>query len=100
MIEQKVGVEGTPTAKALEYVALAQAEIERPGTNRQRRADLQDDLRKLEQAHFAVLNGINQYYLDEGPRNSEVVIFVHGWDCSSFWWHSTVRALNAAGYRT
>ncbi len=100
MIKQKVGYAGTPTAKALEYAALAQAEIERPNTNSQRRADLQDDLSKLEQAHFAVVNGLNHYYLDEGPRDGEVVILVHGWDCSSFWWHSTVRALNAAGYRT
>lgn len=97
---QQVGCEGTPTAKALEYARLAQAEIEQPGTNRQRRADLQDDLSKLAQAHFVIANGVNHYFLDEGPRDGEVVIFVHGWDCSSFWWHSTVRALNAAGYRT
>jgi pimeloyl-ACP methyl ester carboxylesterase len=100
MAKQKVGCEGTPTAKALEYAALAQAEIERPGTNRQRQADLQEDLSKLAQAHFVVLNGVNHYYLDEGPRDGETVVLVHGWDCSSFWWHSTTRALNAAGYRT
>jgi len=100
IMEQKIGSEGTPTSKALEYAQVAQAEIARPGTNRQRRADLQDDLRQLERAHFVVVNGLNHYYQDEGPRDGETIIFVHGWDCSSFWWHSTVRALNAAGYRT
>ncbi len=100
MTQVKVGCEGTPTAKALEYAELAQAEIEQAGTNRQRRADLTQDLAKLEQAHFVVLNGVNHYFMDEGPRHGEVIVFVHGWDCSSYWWHSTVQALTEAGYRT
>ncbi|MEI6044867.1 MAG: alpha/beta hydrolase [Chloroflexota bacterium] len=100
MMKQKVGCEGVPTAKALEYATLAQAEIALPHTNTQRRANLQEDLSKLEQAHFVKINGVNHFYLDEGPPKGESVILLHGWDCSSFWWHSIVDILNIAGFRT
>jgi pimeloyl-ACP methyl ester carboxylesterase len=96
----KVGAEGRPTVKALEYATACQDELAKSKTSAVRRAELKEDLGKLERAHFVVLNQVNHYYLDEGPVTGIPVILIHGWDCSSFWWHSTTRALNAAGYRT
>ncbi len=96
----KVGSEGRPTIKALEYAAACQTELANRKTSAVRRAELQEDLGKLEKAHFVVLNQVNHYYLDEGPADGPVVVLIHGWDCSSFWWHSATRTLNAAGYRT
>ncbi len=93
-----VGQEGRPTVKAVEYAALCQAELKQ--AKGPRRAELIEDLTKLSQAHFVVLNQINHYYMDEGPVDGEPVILVHGWDCSSYWWHSATEALNKAGYRT
>ncbi|HEX2916631.1 MAG TPA: alpha/beta hydrolase [Chloroflexia bacterium] len=97
-VEQKPG--GTPTAKALDYEAACRAELALPSTGKQRRSELEEDLGKLKQARFIVLNGVNHFVLDEGPQDGPPVVLVHGWDCSSFWWHSVTRALNAAGYRT
>ncbi len=96
----QVGIEGRPTVKALEYAASCQAELANSRLNPTRRAELEEDYRKLQQAHFLVLNEVNHYFLDEGPKDGVPIVFIHGWDCSSFWWHSTTRSLNAAGYRT
>lgn len=96
----KVGIEGRPTVKAVEYAAACQAELAGPKLSSTRRAELEEDSRKLTQAHFVELNEVTHYYLDEGPADGPAIILIHGWDCSSFWWHSATRALNAAGYRT
>ena len=98
LIGSPVGIEGRPTVKAVEYASLCRAELEKADATR--RAELEEDLNKLAQAHFVVLNEVNHYYLDEGPSDGPVIVLVHGWDCSSFWWHSVTAALNAAGYRT
>ncbi len=96
----KVGAEGRPTVKAVEYAAACQIELAQPRLKPDRRAELEEDLAKLEGAHFVVLNEVNHYYLDEGPPDGVPVVLVHGWDCSSMWWHSATKALNEAGYRT
>ena len=40
------------------------------------------------------LDGLRYHYLDEGPRDGEVLLFVHGNPTWSFYWRHAIRALS------
>lgn len=88
------------TSKALDYRVALEGELAEGKTSLQRRAEIEEDLQRLDRATFVALNGVVHYYSEEGPLTGEPLIFIHGWDCSSLWWHSAVSTLAAKGYRT
>lgn len=88
------------TPKAVEYRQVLEQELARPKIASARRTEIEEDLARLDKAKFVELNGVVHHYVEEGPTNGEPIIFVHGWDCSSLWWHSSTKALAAKGYRT
>ena len=54
--------------------------------------------------HFAEISddeggSLNMHYVDEGPRDGRVVVFVHGNPTWSFMWRHQIAAAVAAGYR-
>lgn len=54
--------------------------------------------------HFAKISDdeggtLNMHYVDEGPRDGRVVVFVHGNPTWSFMWRHQIAAAVAAGYR-
>jgi pimeloyl-ACP methyl ester carboxylesterase len=57
-------------------------------------------LGKIARGQYIKINDVTHFVLDDGPRNGQPVVFVHGWDCSSFWWHNVTDDLNKIGYRT
>ena len=91
---------GQPTIKAQEYVSSLKQELYKPGLKVKRRAEIEEDLAKVAHARFIKIRGVVHYVLDEGPVDGVPVILVHGWDCSSFWWHNVTPILNKMGYRT
>lgn len=50
-------------------------------------------------AKFVKLDGITHHYLEFGEPNAPVVMLLHGWDCSSYWFHRLGPQLARAGYR-
>ncbi len=44
--------------------------------------------------HFDVRPGIRMHYLDEGPRDGEVVVMLHGNPSWSYYWRHLVRGLS------
>lgn len=87
-----------PTTKYTAYVQEVQTSLKGSLRLRERRR-LEQELILLRRARFITLRGITHHYQDEGPRHGHPIILVHGWDCSSFWWHHVVGPLVAAGYR-
>src|SRR3979411_1781353 len=47
---------------------------------------------------FALNDGVNLFYTDEGV-GARVVLFVHGWGCDSHDWSWQIPAFVEAGYR-
>ena len=45
------------------------------------------------ESHLLDLDGVQMHYVDEGPRDGEVVLFAHGNPTWSFLWRHLVRAL-------
>jgi pimeloyl-ACP methyl ester carboxylesterase len=91
---------GEPTEKALDYVASLKQELARHRVKPNRRAEIEDDLAKISGADFVEINGLKHYVSIQGPEDGEPLVLVHGWDCSSFWWHAVLDDLNKAGYCT
>ena len=60
---------------------------------------LKAELHLMDQARFVTINGVVHHYMDYGPRDGVPLVLVHGWDCSSYWWHHIVEPLVAEGYR-
>lgn len=87
-----------PTAKYTVYRAEVETALAGRLSKGERRR-LEAELALLDRARFIDLNGIIHHYQDVGPRDGEPLVLVHGWDCSSFWWHHLVDPLAAAGYR-
>lgn len=87
-----------PTAKYTTYSAEVAAKLAGKLSARERRR-LEHERHLMERAHFITLNGVVHHYIDIGPRNGKPLILVHGWDCSSYWWHHIVDPLAQAGYR-
>lgn len=44
-------------------------------------------------SHFVEHDGVAQHYLDEGPRDGEVLLFLHGNPTWSFYWRRPILAL-------
>lgn len=88
------------TAKAVEYRQSLEQELAQAKVSKLRRIEIDEDLARLDRAKFVELNGVIHHYVEEGPTTGEPIIFVHGWDCSSLWWHSSTKTLAAKGYRT
>lgn len=87
-----------PTAKYLTYRAEVEGKLAGKLSARERRR-LEAELRLMERAHFVTVGGIVHHYYEAGPASGEPLILVHGWDCSSYWWHHIVDPLGQAGYR-
>ncbi len=87
-----------PTEKYTTYSAEVAAKLAGKLSGRERRR-LEHEQHLMGRAKFITLNGIVHHYMDVGPRNGEPLILVHGWDCSSYWWHHIVDPLAQAGYR-
>jgi pimeloyl-ACP methyl ester carboxylesterase len=87
-----------PTAKYTLYRAEVEAALRGKLSKRERKR-LAGELALMQQAQFIKINGITHHYLDIGPRDGEVVMLIHGWDCSAYWWHRILEPLAAAGYR-
>ncbi len=88
------------TTKAQDYRVSLESELATAKVTPSRRAEIQTDLHLLDKAGFVDLNGVTHFYSQAGPAEGEAIIFVHGWDCSSMWWHSATQALAAKGFRT
>lgn len=63
------------------------------------RRRLESEQRLMTRARFIDLNGVVHHYIDAGPVDGEPLVLVHGWDCSSYWWHHIIDPLAAVGYR-
>lgn len=87
-----------PTAKYTRYLKEVQQALAGRLSSGERRR-LEAELRLLNRARFVWLNGVVHHYQDEGPRDGQPLVLVHGWDCSAFWWHHVVDPMVAAGYR-
>ncbi len=90
--------EVAPTEKYTTYLQEVEQALAGKLKKGERRR-LEGEMELLQRARFVELNGIVHHYQDVGPRDGEPLILVHGWDCSSFWWHHAVDPLKEAGYR-
>jgi len=50
--------------------------------------------------HYADIDGYRVHYLDEGPRDGEVILMIHGEPSWSYLYRKMIPVLTAAGYRT
>ncbi len=87
-----------PTAKYTSYKAEVETKLAGKLSARERKR-LEAELRLLERARFVDVRGVVHHYMDVGPADGEPLILVHGWDCSSYWWHHIIDPLAHAGYR-
>lgn len=86
-----------PTAKYRDY--LAEVEGALPEAQGRERRRLEGELALLRRAKFVRLRGVVHHYLEAGPADGPPLVLIHGWDCSSYWWHHVIDPLGAAGYR-
>jgi haloalkane dehalogenase len=49
--------------------------------------------------NYLVWNGLRVHHLDEGPRNGQAILMLHGEPTWSFLYRRMVKTLSAAGYR-
>lgn len=49
--------------------------------------------------HYATVDGLRMHYVDEGPRNGEVVLMLHGQPTWSYLYRKLIAPLAAAGHR-
>ncbi len=87
-----------PTNKYRVYRAEVATKLAGKLSARERRR-LEVEQHLMEQARFVELNGVVHHYIDIGPRDGDPLVLVHGWDCSSYWWHHILEPLAEAGYR-
>ncbi len=87
-----------PTSKYTGYLAEVETGLAGRLSSRERRR-LEYEMGLLRRARFVELNGVIHHYQEVGPVDGEPLILVHGWDCSSFWWHHIVDPLAESGYR-
>jgi pimeloyl-ACP methyl ester carboxylesterase len=87
-----------PTTKYDTYRDEVAAKLAGKLSARERRR-LEAQWRLLERARFVTVNGVVHHYYEAGPADGEPLVLVHGWDCSSYWWHHIVDPLGKAGYR-
>jgi soluble epoxide hydrolase / lipid-phosphate phosphatase len=58
-----------------------------------------DDLRRYARGGSVRTVRHKSFYLEAGPRNGPVIIFVHGWPEISRAWRSQIRAFSSLGFR-
>ena len=81
------------------WVPLAHSEEIRPGVLRTpdaRFVDLED---YPFDAHYMEIDGMRVHYLDEGPRDGEPILLIHGEPTWSYLFRKMIRILVEAGYR-
>ncbi len=91
-------IDAPPTAKYIAYTNEVAARLAGSLSARERRR-LEGERALLARARFIELNGVVHHYQDVGPVDGEPLLLIHGWDCSSFWWHHVIDPLAQAGYR-
>ncbi len=91
-------VDAPPTAKYVAYANEVATRLAGRLSGRERRR-LEGERALLARARFIELNGVVHHYQDVGPSDGQPLVLIHGWDCSSFWWHHVVDPLAQAGYR-
>lgn len=91
-------IDAPPTAKYVAYVNEVATRLAGRLSGRERRR-LEGERALLARARFIELNGVVHHYQDVGPSDGQPLVLIHGWDCSSFWWHHVVDPLAQAGYR-
>ncbi|WP_322494820.1 alpha/beta hydrolase [Chloroflexus sp.] len=91
-------IDAPPTAKYIEYANEVATRLSGKLSARERRR-LEGERALLARARFIELNGVVHHYQDVGPLDGEPLLLIHGWDCSSFWWHHVIDPLAQAGYR-
>lgn len=91
-------VDAPPTAKYVAYANEVATRLAGRLSGRERRR-LEGERALLARARFIELNGVVHHYQDVGPPDGQPLVLIHGWDCSSFWWHHVVDPLAQAGYR-
>jgi len=50
--------------------------------------------------HYAPIDGMRMHYADEGPRDGDIVLLLHGQPTWSYLYRKMIPPLAAAGYRT
>jgi pimeloyl-ACP methyl ester carboxylesterase len=50
--------------------------------------------------HYALIDGLRMHYVDEGPKEGEAVLMLHGQPTWSYLYRKMIPPLVAAGYRT
>jgi pimeloyl-ACP methyl ester carboxylesterase len=90
--------QAAPTSKYLTYKTEVAEKLAGKLSAGERRR-LESEGRLMERARFVELNGVVHHYMDLGPTDGEPLVLVHGWDCSSYWWHHIIEPLAASGYR-
>jgi haloalkane dehalogenase len=50
-------------------------------------------------AHYADINGLRMHYVDEGPKNGEIILMLHGQPVWSYLYRKMIKDLVAQGYR-
>ena len=51
------------------------------------------------ESHYIAVNGVRMHYIDEGPKDGPVVLFLHGNPTSSYLWRNVVPVVAASGAR-
>jgi pimeloyl-ACP methyl ester carboxylesterase len=95
--ELSTALPSEPTDQYRAYRAEVEAAL--PRAKASERARLEGELALMHQARFVELRGVTHHYIDAGPRQGQPLVLVHGWDCSSYWWHHVIGPLAGAGYR-
>lgn len=49
--------------------------------------------------HYVDINGLRMHYIDEGPRDGQVVLMLHGMPTWSYLYRHIIKDMTAAGYR-
>ncbi|MFK7908189.1 MAG: alpha/beta fold hydrolase, partial [Chitinophagales bacterium] len=50
-------------------------------------------------ANYTEINGLRMHYLDEGPKNGQVILLLHGQPVWSFLYRKMIKGLTSNGYR-
>jgi pimeloyl-ACP methyl ester carboxylesterase len=91
-------IAAAPTEKYVNYrIEVETALAGKLGARERRR--LEHLLGLMDRARFIEVNGVVHHYQDIGPIDGEPLVLIHGWDCSSYWWHHIIDPLVESGYR-
>jgi haloalkane dehalogenase len=83
----------------LSWVPLAHSEEIRPGVLRTPDARFVDLEGYPFDAHYMEIDGMRVHYLDEGPRDAEPILLIHGEPTWSYLFRKMIPILVEAGYR-